>query len=76
MEHQEVIIEPSKWDGRHITYIDRFKLVHTGNVIGQEPGGALLYIQSDKKNVEKAAWHFTVASKIIKAVLDKPPQDA
>ena len=75
MEHQDVIIEPSKWDGRHITYVDRFKLVHTGNVIGQEPGGKLLYIQSDRRNVEKATWHFTITPKIINAVLDKPPAD-
>jgi len=70
MEHQDVIIEPSKWDGRHITYVDRFKLVHTGNVIGQEPGGKILFIQSDKRKIEKATWHFTIDSRIIKAVLD------
>lgn len=75
MEHQDVIIEPSKWDGRHITYVDRFKLVHTGNVIGQEPGGKILFIQSDKRKVDKATWHFTIDSRIIKAVLDKPPTE-
>ncbi len=71
MDHQDVIIEPSKYDGRHITYVDRFKLVHTGNVIGQEPGGKILFIQSDKKSAPKATWHFTINTKLIKAVVDK-----
>lgn len=67
----ETIIEPSKFDGRHVTYVDRFKLVHTGYIVGQHPGGTKYYVQSDVAAVEPADWHFIIDARVLKAVLDK-----
>ena len=74
MEHQDVIIEPSKWDGRHITYVDRFKLVHTGNVIGQEPGGKLLLVTCSIWPMESELQAATFAQRHAAIRLDAPGQ--
>ena len=58
-------------DGKAVTYVDHFKIAHTGKIVGQADDGSVFYVQSDRKGIKPAPWHFTVTPKILPAVLNK-----
>lgn len=55
-------MKKSKHDGKPVRYVDHFKLVHTGSVVGQSDDGQWLFCQSDRSTAPPKEWHFKVAA--------------
>ena len=64
-------MKTSTHDGKAVIYVDHFKIAHTGTVVGQSDDGSRLYIQSNRKGIKPAPWHFTITPDILPAVLAK-----
>lgn len=63
-------MRPSRYNGRHLTYVDPAKLVHTGIVIGESEDGDWIYVQSDQFAAGPDDWHFKVARVMLPGMLD------
>jgi hypothetical protein len=68
MTKVKAILRPSPENGKRVRYVDRLRVVHTGEVVGQNKSGTWLYVRSLRQDAPSKEWHFKITAKLLPLV--------